>query len=583
MDPPGKPSTPRQPQRGMDLEIHRLAGSLLLRQPPAQIGQRHEMHNDVLGADPATGMLARQTARLKQMNELGTHPGGGRRRDQALHRPGAEAGLLKQLARGGLRQRLAEMRGLVAENPRRDLDDPTPDRDPVLLDQHDLVRGRDRQHANAVLRVRSPHVVPVPLPQQAQPRGFMKGFDVCHEGWEETVAETREHGYPCAAPMFRHDFQIPVRFKHRVLFGREVFDPGQQDLRDILAEGGGRRALVVIDQGVASAWPALADEITAFFRHVPVDLRGIHPLPGGEAVKADDQLVREVWKLVDAAHLDRHSYLLAIGGGAFLDAVGFAAATAHRGVRLIRFPTTTLSQDDSGVGVKCAINGFGRKNWIGAFAVPFAVIHDFRFLHSQQEDARRAGLIEAVKVALVKDAAFFEWIETHAADLAALEPALLEECVQRSSLLHAEHIATSGDPFETGSSRPLDFGHWAAHKLEALSDYTLDHARAVAIGVALDTLYSTAAGLAPSGLADRVLRVLGILRLPLHHPLLDQRSSAGQALVLEGLDEFREHLGGDLTVLMLEDVGRGRDVHEIDGNLMIRCIERLAEAARATA
>ena len=88
--------------------------------------------------------------------------------------------------------------------------------------------------------------------------------------------------------------------------------------------------------------------------------------PGGEAAKADDHLVREVWAAIDAAHLDRHSYALVIGGGAFLDAVGYAAATAHRGVRLVRFPTTTLSQDDSGVGVKCAINAFGKKNWVGA-------------------------------------------------------------------------------------------------------------------------------------------------------------------------------------------------------------------------
>jgi 3-dehydroquinate synthase len=567
----------------MNLEIHRLARLLQLRQPPAQAGQWNEMHGDVFGGNPATGMLAHQAARLKQMNELGTHPGRGRSGDQELHRRGTKAGFLEQFARGGLGQRLAEMRGLIAENPRRDFNDPPPDRDPVLLDQHDFIRGRDRQHSDAVLGMRPLHVVPAPLPQQAQPRGFIKGFDSCHGGEEETVAESREHGYPCAAPMSRHDFQIPVCFKHRVLFGRDVFQPDRQGLREILAEGGGRRALVVIDQGMATAWPTLADEITAFFQEVPVDLRGIHPLPGGEAVKADDHLVREVWKLIDAAHLDRHSYLLAIGGGAFLDAAGFAAATAHRGVRLIRFPTTTLSQDDSGVGVKCAINGFGRKNWIGAFAVPFAVIHDFRFLHSQDEDTRRAGLIEAVKVALVKDAAFFAWIEAHAADLAALEPTVLEECVQRSSLLHAQHIATSGDPFETGSSRPLDFGHWAAHKLEALSGYTLDHARAVAIGVALDTLYSTASGMAPAGLADRVSHVLETLRLPTHHPLLDQRDAAGQALVLEGLDEFREHLGGDLTVLMLEDVGRGRDVHEIDGDLMIRCIERLADAVGATA
>ena len=285
--------------------------------------------------------------------------------------------------------------------------------------------------------------------------------------------------------------------------------------------------------------------------------------PAAKPVKADDHWVRETWTRIDTAHLDRHSYLLAIGGGAFLDAVGFAAATAHRGVRLVRFPTTTLSQDDSGVGVKCAINAFGKKNWIGAFAVPFAVINDFRFLHSQPEETRRAGLIEAVKVALVKDREFFEWIEENLAALAALEPAALEACVEKSALLHARHIAEGGDPFETGSSRPLDFGHWAAHKLEALTSYHLSHAPAVAVGLALDTLYSSRAGLAPPALAGRVLSILHGLRLVTYHPALDWLDESGCRRVLDGLDEFREHLGGELTVLMLKRnrTGRRRPPH----------------------
>ena len=210
--------------------------------------------------------------------------------------------------------------------------------------------------------------------------------------------------------MSRHDFQIPVTFKHRVVFTRNAFAPDNAELATILREGGGRRALVVVEQAVAAAWPHLAAEIEAYFAQLDIDFRGLQILPGGEPVKADDPWVREVWKLIDTTHLDRHSYALAIGGGAFLDAVGFAAATAHRGVRMVRFPTTTLAQDDSGVGVKCAINAFGKKNWIGTFAVPFAVINDFRFLHSQDEETRRAGLIEAVKVALVKDRGFFDWI-----------------------------------------------------------------------------------------------------------------------------------------------------------------------------
>lgn len=211
--------------------------------------------------------------------------------------------------------------------------------------------------------------------------------------------------------MPRHDFQIPVPYTHRIVYTRDAFAPENRELAEILREGGGRRAMVIMESPVAAAWPKLTEELACYFEGLEVELKAVYTLPGGEAVKNDDLWVRETWQAIDRARLDRHSYLLAIGGGAFLDAIGYAASTAHRGVRLVRFPTTTLSQDDSGVGVKCAINSFGKKNWIGCFAVPFAVINDFRYLHTQPEDTRRAGLIEAIKVALVKDADFFDWIE----------------------------------------------------------------------------------------------------------------------------------------------------------------------------
>lgn len=383
-------------------------------------------------------------------------------------------------------------------------------------------------------------------------------------------------------PMSRHDFQIPVTFKHRVVFTRDAFAPNNPTVGELLAEGGGRRVIVFLEQAVAAAWPGLEREMERYLARLDVDFRGTHVLPGGEQVKADDALVRQVWEHLDAAHIDRHSYAVVIGGGAFLDAAGFAAATAHRGVRLLRFPTTTLSQDDSGVGVKCAINGFGKKNWIGAFSVPFAVVNDFRFLHSQDEATRRAGLIEAVKVALVKDRAFFEWIERNVAALAELEPAVLEQCVEQSALHHARHIAGGGDPFETGSSRPLDFGHWAAHKIEALTDYRLPHGPAVAVGLALDTLYSAECGLLDPAAAERVLAVLDGLRLRTYHPALDWKDEAGRRRVLAGLDEFREHLGGELTVLLLAEPGRGVDVHEMDPPLLGRCIDALRDRWVAT-
>jgi 3-dehydroquinate synthase len=392
---------------------------------------------------------------------------------------------------------------------------------------------------------------------------------------QETVAWPRKAGYCSRVLMSRYDFQIPVTFKHRIVFTRDAFSLENPALAEILNEGGGRRAMIFVEDTVASFWPDLVDEIQGYFAGLDLDFLGTTIFPGGEAAKADDHLVKEVWAAIDAAHLDRHSYALVIGGGAFLDAVGYATATAHRGVRLVRFPTTTLSQDDSGVGVKCAINSFGKKNWVGAFSVPYAVINDFRFLHSQDEATRRAGLIEAVKVALVRDAEFFGWIEENLAALSELEPDALEACVEKSALLHARHIATGGDPFETGSSRPLDFGHWAAHKLEAMTHYSLSHAPAVGVGLALDTLYSARAGLLKFSIAEQILRVLDGLQLSIYHPALDWLDDNGRRRVFDGLDEFREHLGGQLTVLLLEDVGQGIDVHEFDETLLGECVNEL--------
>jgi len=375
--------------------------------------------------------------------------------------------------------------------------------------------------------------------------------------------------------MSRYDFQIPVTFKHRIAFTRDAFSPENPALAELLAEGGGRRAMAFVEETVALVWPGLVEEIQTYFTGLNFEFCGTSVLPGGEVAKADDQLVKQVWEAIDTAHLDRHSYALVIGGGAFLDAVGYATATAHRGVRLVRFPTTTLSQDDSGVGVKCAINAFGKKNWIGSFSVPFAVVNDFRYLHSQDEDTRRGGLIEAVKVALVRDGEFFRWILENLEALSALEPGILEACVEKSALLHARHIATGGDPFETGSSRPLDFGHWAAHKLEAMTHYQLFHAPAVGVGLALDTLYSARSGLLKFNLADQILRVLDALGIAIYHPALDWLDDTGKRRVLEGLDEFREHLGGELTVLLLSDLGQGVDVHQFDEVLLGECINEL--------
>jgi 3-dehydroquinate synthase len=375
---------------------------------------------------------------------------------------------------------------------------------------------------------------------------------------------------------------ISVSFAHRIFFTHSVFDSQNRLLAHVLTPTETKtkaKALLVIDEGVARAFPHLPGEAEDWFsdRESPAGLVCAPlVLPGGEPAKNTRALVDEIYRQIEQHRICRHSYLVAVGGGAFLDAAGFAAATAHRGVRLIRLPTTTLSQADGGVGVKNGINAFGKKNFIGTFAPPFAVINDFAFLGKLPVSEKRAGLIEAVKVALIRDAAFFKEIERSAPALARFDPDALERTIRRSAELHVQHIAESDDPFEFGSARPLDFGHWAAHKLEQMSGFEIPHGPAVAIGVALDTLYSHRIGLLTASATERVLRLIEQLGFALFDPLLLKVDAATTSLLLGGLQEFREHLGGELNITLLPDIGRSVEVHEINIALMLECAAKLA-------
>jgi len=191
--------------------------------------------------------------------------------------------------------------------------------------------------------------------------------------------------------------------------------------------------------------------------------------------------------------------------------------------------------------------------------------------------------VEAVKVACIRDVEFFNAIERDAEALAGFEPAAMQRLIYHCAELHLNHIATSGDPFEFGSARPLDFGHWAAHKLEQLSEYKLRHGEAVAIGIALDVLYAKKIGLLDAASAERVMVLLEKLGFDLFASELLHTDSDGNLMVLTGLTEFREHLGGELTITLLEAIGRGVEVHEMHLPKVVESIQRLQErhAARA--
>jgi len=147
--------------------------------------------------------------------------------------------------------------------------------------------------------------------------------------------------------------------------------------------------------------------------------------------------------------------------------------------------------------------------------------------------------------------------------------------VHRSAELHLDHIATSGDPFELGSSRPLDFGHWAAHKLEQLSHHELRHGEAVAVGIALDSTYSHLTGSLAREDWRRIIDVFEAVRLPIWHPQMATPGSGGRPAVLAGLEEFREHLGGRLTIMLLERIGSGFEVHELDEAVLLEASDLL--------
>lgn len=385
------------------------------------------------------------------------------------------------------------------------------------------------------------------------------------------------------------DQHIEVRYSYQVWFTRRIFDIGNDTLRDICSgddQERQRKVLVVLDGGVARANPGLVDEITRYFAAHDAMLqltRAPMLVDGGEQVKNDPVLLSAIHEEIDRGAIDRHSYVVAIGGGAVLDMVGFAAATAHRGIRLIRIPTTILSQNDSGVGVKNSVNAFGKKNFLGTFAPPYAVINDASLIESLPDREWRGGISEAIKVALLKDPEFFAFIENRASALAARDDDAMSWLIYRCAELHLQHIATSGDPFEFGSSRPLDFGHWSAHKLEQLSDYRWSHGEAVAIGICLDSTYAWLQGMLTEREWRRIIDLFKAVNLPVYAPemIASLEHQGTSRSILSGLEEFREHLGGELTIMLLRGIGDGYEVHDMEESVLIECMHLLeAEYAR---
>ena len=377
--------------------------------------------------------------------------------------------------------------------------------------------------------------------------------------------------------------EFSIRYSYPVSFTYDLFDSENLLLKDAIASAGQskqHKLIVFVDKGVLTGQPNLNACIERYVEHHKQHLKlAIAPVPvsAGEKLKSDFNLVKHMQSIICEQHIDRHSFVLGIGGGALLDAVGLVAATAHRGIRHIRIPTTVLAQNDSGVGVKNGINLFGQKNYLGTFTPPFAVLNDYRFIETLPDREKISGMAEAVKVALIRDGAFFDWLESNTGQLISFNADVMRHMIKRCAELHMHQIANGGDPFETGSARPLDFGHWAAHRLETMTNYQLRHGEAVAIGIALDARYSVLSGLLAEGTDERIHHLLSSLGFDLWHSGLELAAPNNDWDIMQGLNDFKEHLGGELTITLLAAVGIGVEVHDIKPNLVLQAIQWLKQ------
>ena len=379
--------------------------------------------------------------------------------------------------------------------------------------------------------------------------------------------------------MFVYKQEFTVDFNYPVYFLNHIFDSDNSTLVDVidrLRERRKHKVLVYIDKKVSDCHQNLLESICKYFAKYSSEIVLVAEpqlIEGGEKVKQNWQIVKKLIDDFRALHMCRQSFIIAVGGGSLLDMAGFATSLAHRGLRLIRMPTTVLAQNDAGVGVKNGINGYGVKNFIGTFAPPFAVINDFSFLRTLAMRDWTGGIAEAFKVAIIKDCSFFKFLCNNALSLYNRDQTTMEKLVKHCAMLHLDHIKNSKDPFEFGTARPLDFGHWLAHRLEKSTFNKLGHGQAVSIGIAVDSYYSMKKKLITEECFENILTGLSNSGLPVWDKFFDHKDC--NTVISRGLDEFREHLGGKLTITLPNPLGKKIEVHKMDKNLIMSAVNYL--------
>lgn len=285
-------------------------------------------------------------------------------------------------------------------------------------------------------------------------------------------------------------------------------------------------------------------------------------LPEGESIKT-----RAMKEKIEDALIERGGgreiCLIAVGGGALLDLVGFAAATYCRGIPYVSVPTTLLSMTDAAIGGKTGVNVIEAKNWIGAFHHPRKVFIDFTLLRTLPQREFNLGLAETIKHSLIADRDLFLFIESNKDKLLARDPALLRHVVIRSCEIKKKLIEE--DPYETkGARRILNFGHTVAHALETLSNYTRPHGEAVLMGMQVEAAIAHKLDYLSTSSYEKITHFLHAFPVEMDFPeklpfemLTRDKKGAHKFVVLTGIGSVAPFEGQYVTNLTKEVLNSG--------------------------
>lgn len=281
---------------------------------------------------------------------------------------------------------------------------------------------------------------------------------------------------------------------------------------DLFAPHMGKKVAIITNETVAQWY---LSPLETMLRKHQIDVFSVI-LPDGEQYKNHDSL-NQIYDALLANHADRKTTLIALGGGVIGDMTGFAAATYQRGVPFIQIPTTLLSQVDSSVGGKTAINHPRGKNMIGAFYQPRLVLADLDTLATLPEREFAAGMAEVIKYALLGDADFLVWLENHLPKIQQLEPQLLAQMVAHCCQMKADIVAE--DETEQGVRAHLNLGHTFGHAIEAHMGYgNWLHGEAVAAGMILAAELSVQLGSLKTEDVARIAQIIQAAKLPILPP-----------------------------------------------------------------